>query len=74
MAGLRFSDSHAFCVVIPVDDAGVANDENARPHIAMVVIDDPYFAITEPGEGYSLFCRESKASPASKEGARLGFD
>lgn len=63
-----------FCVVIPVDDAGVVGEENARPHIAGAVIDDPHFAITEPGEGYALFCWESKASPASKSGARLEFD
>ena len=37
-------------------DAGVVGDENAGPHIAGVVIDDPHFAITEPREGkqYSI--------------------
>ena len=39
-------------------DAGVVGDENARPRIARVVIDDPHFAITEPREGKQYFINQ----------------
>ena len=39
-------------------DAGVVGDENARPRIAGVVIDDPHVAITEPREGKQYFINQ----------------
>ena len=39
-------------------DAGVVGDEDARPHIAGVVIDDSHFAITEPREGKQYFINQ----------------